>query len=214
MIGIRAARNAGNTPPATPIRTASGGFPGVVTGTRDRSFGSALGQAFTNDYPAWSLGVTVSYPLGQSYEAANVARAEVERQQTSQRMASLRLQAAEAVRRAARQARSTAERVDAARAGATFAEQRFQAEQRRFEVGRSTTFLVTQAQCDLLQAQVNLLQTISRRSSISRRCSMRRRSPTVIPSASEAPTSSCCRRPLRAACFVQEPAGDSEQREL
>ena len=32
-------------------------------------------------------------------------------------------------------------------------------EQRRFEVGLSTTFLVTQAQRDLLQAQVNLLQT-------------------------------------------------------
>jgi hypothetical protein len=33
-------------------------------------------------------------------------------------------------------------------------------EQRRFEVGLSTTFLVTQAQRDLLQSQVNLLQTM------------------------------------------------------
>jgi hypothetical protein len=49
--------------------------------------------------------------------------------------------------------------VDAARAGATLAQQRFDAEQRRYEVGLSTTFLVTQAQRDLLQAQVNLLQT-------------------------------------------------------
>jgi hypothetical protein len=32
-------------------------------------------------------------------------------------------------------------------------------EQRRYEVGLSTTFLVTQAQRDLLEAQVNLLQT-------------------------------------------------------
>ena len=55
--------------------------------------------------------------------------------------------------------RSTAERVDAARAGATLAEERFAAEQRRYDVGLSTTFLVTQAQRDLLQAQVNLLQT-------------------------------------------------------
>jgi outer membrane protein TolC len=39
------------------------------------------------------------------------------------------------------------------------AEQRFEAEQRRYDVGLSTTFLVTQAQRDLLQAQVNLLQT-------------------------------------------------------
>ena len=130
-----------------------------ITGTRNRSFGDALGQAFTPDYPTWSVGVTVSYPLGRSYEEASLARAEVERRQAAQRIASLRLQAAETIRQAARQVRSTAERVDAARAGATLAQQRFDAEQRRYEVGLSTTFLVTQAQRDLLQAQVNLLQT-------------------------------------------------------
>ena len=137
----------------------TGGFPGVVTGTRDRSFGDALGQAFSPDYPTWSVGVTVSYPLGPSYEAASLARAEIERRQAAQKIASLQLQAAETVRQAARQVRSTAERVDAARAGATLAQQRFDAEQRRYEVGLSTTFLVTQAQRDLLQAEVNLLQT-------------------------------------------------------
>jgi hypothetical protein len=63
------------------------------------------------------------------------------------------------VRRAARQIHSAAQRVDAAQAAATLAEQRLDAEQRRFEVGLSTTFLVTQAQRDLLQAQVNQLDT-------------------------------------------------------
>jgi hypothetical protein len=33
-------------------------------------------------------------------------------------------------------------------------------ERRRFDAGLSTTFLVTQAQRDLLEAQVNLLQTM------------------------------------------------------
>jgi outer membrane protein TolC len=138
----------------------TGGFPGTVTGTRDRSFGDALGQAFASDYPTWSVGVTVSYPLGHSYEEASLARADVERRQAAQRIASLRLDTAEAVRRAARQVQSTAERADAARATATLAERRTRDEQRRFDVGLSTTFLVTQAQRDLLQAQVSLLQTI------------------------------------------------------
>jgi outer membrane protein len=137
----------------------TGGFPGILAGTRDRSLGAALGQAFTPDYPTWSVGVTVNYPLGRSYEQASFARAEVERRQASQRIASLRLDTAETVRQSARQVRSTAERVDAARAGATLARERFEAEQRRYEVGLSTTFLVTQAQRDLLQAEVNLLQT-------------------------------------------------------
>jgi hypothetical protein len=59
----------------------TGVFPGIVTGTRDRGFGDALGQAFTPDYPTWSVGVTVSYALGHSYEEASHARAEVERRQ-------------------------------------------------------------------------------------------------------------------------------------
>jgi outer membrane protein TolC len=136
-----------------------GGFPGTITGTRRRSFGDALGQAFTPDYPAWSVGVTVGYALGRSYEEAGVARAEVERRQAEQRIASLRLEAAETVRRAGRQIRSAAERMDAARAGAALAKERLDVEQRRYEVGLSTTFLVTQAQRDLLEAEVSLLRT-------------------------------------------------------
>jgi outer membrane protein TolC len=137
----------------------TGGFPGSVTGSLNRGFGEALSQVFTNDYPTWSLGVTVSYPLGRGYEAASYARAQVERRQAAQRIASLRVAVAETVRRAGRQIQSTAQRVDAARAGATLAAERLESEQRRYEVGLSTTFLVTQAQRDLLEAQVNLLQT-------------------------------------------------------
>ena len=137
----------------------NGGFPGTVTDIRQRSFGAALGQAFTTDYPTWSLGVSVSYPLGRSTEEAGLARATIEREQAARRLSSLRLDAAEAIRRAARQVSSSSERVEAARASATLAERRLADEQRRFEVGLSTTFLVTQAQRDLLQAQVSLLQT-------------------------------------------------------
>ncbi len=137
----------------------SGGFPGTVIGARSRSFADALGQAFGPDYPAWSVGVTVSYPIGRSFDEASRARADVERRQTVERISSLRLDAAETMRQAGRQIRSSAERIDAARAGATLATQRLDAEQRRYDAGLSTTFLVTQAQRDLLQAQVNLLQT-------------------------------------------------------
>jgi outer membrane protein TolC len=136
----------------------SGGFPGVVTGTAGRSFGSVLNQVFGSDYPSWSVGVTLSYPLGRSYEEASYARATVEQRQEAQHLAGATLDAAQAIREAARQVRSTAERVDAARAASTLADQRLDTEQRRYEVGLGTSFLVTQAQRDLLQAQVDLLQ--------------------------------------------------------
>jgi len=138
----------------------SGGFPGIVTGQLRRGFGSALDQMFSQEYSTWSFGVTMSYPLGRSYEEAGLARAGFERRQATQRIASLELDAAAAIRQGARQVQSTAERIDAARAGATLAQQRLDTEQRRFEVGLSTSFLVTQAQRDLLQAEVNLLQAM------------------------------------------------------
>ena len=136
----------------------SGGFPGTITGTVDRGYGSVLGDVFGSTYPTWSAGLTVNYSLGRSYEEAGLARAQVERRQATQRIASLQLQIAETLRQAARQVHSTAERIEAARAGETVARQRLDVEQRRFEVGLSTSFLVTQAQRDLLQTQVNLLQ--------------------------------------------------------
>jgi outer membrane protein TolC len=138
----------------------TGTFPGTIVGAVDSGFGGALGQAFGTDYPAWSVGVTVSYPLGRSFEEVSKAQAEVERRQAVARVASLQLDVAQSIRQAGRQVQSTAEREDAARAGSTLAEQRLEAEQRRYDVGLSTSFLVTQAQRDLLQAQVNLLQAM------------------------------------------------------
>lgn len=138
----------------------TGGFPGTVIGTVNSGFGSVLGQTFGANYVTWSLGVTVSYPIGRSFEDVARVEAEVERRQAAHRIASLQLDAATSVRQSARQVRSTAERKEAARAGATLAEQRLDSEQRRYEAGLSTSFLVTQAQRDLLQAQVSLLQAM------------------------------------------------------
>jgi outer membrane protein TolC len=138
----------------------SGGFPGTITGRANRGYGNALGDMFSSEYPSWSVGLTVNYALGRSYEEAGLARAQVERRQAAQRIASLQLQIGETLRQAVRQVHSTAERIEAARAGETVARQRLDVEQRRFEVGLSTSFLVTQAQRDLLQTQVNLLQAM------------------------------------------------------
>jgi outer membrane protein TolC len=134
------------------------GFPGTVIDRIRTSFGSTLGQVFTADYPAWTLGLTLSYPLGRSYEEAGLARAELQRRQAEARVASLEVDGIEQIRVAARQIGSTAERIDATRAAVDLAEQRLDAERKRFEVGMSTSFLVTQAQRDLLQAQLSLLQ--------------------------------------------------------
>ena len=43
----------------------SGGFPGTIVGPGDVTpFGSVLNQLFQHNYPTWTAGVSVTYPLG------------------------------------------------------------------------------------------------------------------------------------------------------
>ena len=47
------------------VRT--GGFPGTIVGPGNvTGFGSVLDQLLRSDFPTWAVGVSVSYPLGQS----------------------------------------------------------------------------------------------------------------------------------------------------
>jgi HAE1 family hydrophobic/amphiphilic exporter-1 len=138
------------------IRT--GGFPGTIVGTEDTSFGSVLGQVWTADFPTWTVGVTLAYPLGQSTEQANLARAKIERDQSQARLRSVELTAVREVRDAYLRLEQNRQRIETARLGRELAEQRLDAEQKRFEVGMSTSFLVIQAQRDLVVARNNELE--------------------------------------------------------
>lgn len=135
------------------VRT--GGFPGTISGTEHTSLGSVLEQLLTGDYPRWSVGVTLTYPVGRSVEEANLARARLERDQAAARVRSLELSVVREVRDAALRLEQNRERIETARLGRELAEQRLDAEQKRFEVGMSTSFLVIQAQRDLAIARDN-----------------------------------------------------------
>jgi outer membrane protein TolC len=131
----------------------SGGFPGMVVGREQKSFGSVLGDIFANDFPNLTVGVTVSYPLGTSSADANLERSRLERSQSEASRRSLELRIATEVRDAARSVRTNLQRVEATRASRELAERSLEAEQRKFEVGLSTNFLVFQAQRDLATAR-------------------------------------------------------------
>jgi HAE1 family hydrophobic/amphiphilic exporter-1 len=137
----------------------TGDFPGTVTGAEMTRFGSVLGQVFTADFPTWNLGLTFSYPLGKSAAEADHARARIERDQSAARLHSLELTAVRQVREAGWLVEQNQQRIETARVGRELAEQRLDAEQRRFDVGMSTSFLVIQAQRDLAVARNNELQS-------------------------------------------------------
>src|SRR6185369_16984668 len=112
------------------------------------------------DYPTWNVGVSVSYPIGQSAEEANHARARLESAQTQERLKSAEAKVVQQVRDAGWKIGMNARRVQTSRLARELAEQRFAQEQKRLDVGLSTNFLVIQAQRDLVQAQTNELSAV------------------------------------------------------
>jgi outer membrane protein len=139
----------------------TGGFPGTIVGPGQiTDFSAVLNQLFAHNYPTWTVGVTVSYPLGQSNEEANYARARLERTQASERLKSSEARAIQQVRDAGWKIEMNAKRIETTRAASNLADQRLDAERKRFEVGLSTSFLVIQAQRDLAQAKANELAAV------------------------------------------------------
>jgi outer membrane protein TolC len=139
----------------------AGGFPGTVVGPGDATaFGAVLNQLFVNKYPTWSAGVSVSYPLGTSAQDADYARTRIEQTQAEDRLKSAQARAIQQVRDAGWQIEMNGKRIETTRAARDLAEQRLNAERKRFDVGMSTNFLVIQAQRDLAQARTNELSAV------------------------------------------------------
>src|SRR5262249_59516553 len=110
----------------------TGGFPGTIVGPGAVTpFGSVLDQLFRSNYPTWSFGVSVSYPIGGSVAEANHARARLEVSQAEQRVKSAEARAIQQVRDAAWKVEINAKRVDTKRGAGARAEQRWDPGQRR-----------------------------------------------------------------------------------
>ncbi len=90
LSGERPRRHAGAARPAAfPARSSA-----RATSRRSASCSISCSRS---DYPTWTVGVSVSYPLGESAEEANYARAKLERAQADER-----LKSAEGTRRSSR----------------------------------------------------------------------------------------------------------------
>jgi outer membrane protein TolC len=136
------------------------GFAGETTAVIPGGYSDALGQAFGGDFRDWSLGLNVSYPIGNSAAAAAHAQAQVSAQQQRAQIDSNEILIAQEVRQAGRAVDTNRKRIDATRVARELAERRLEAEQKKFEVGMSTSFMIVQAQRDLSQAAANELRAI------------------------------------------------------
>ncbi|CAN5344009.1 hypothetical protein BH20ACI1_BH20ACI1_03700 [soil metagenome] len=113
----------------------------------------SLRNLFRSDAPNYSIGVTFSFPLGNRTAKANLAGARIQQQQTD---ASTRLQeqtVVAEVRNAVQAVETARQRVFTARRAVENAEIQLAGEQKLFEVGRSTTFLLFQRENTLTNAR-------------------------------------------------------------
>lgn len=132
----------------------------IPTNISERSFRDTLGDVFGFVYPNWSVGAQFSYPLGKAAAEANHARATLQRQQADTQLKQLELGITQEVRQAARNVQTNYQRVQTTRVARDLAEQRLAAQQKRFDVGLSTLFELTQAQRDVVLQRNNELNAV------------------------------------------------------
>ncbi len=133
-------------------------FTGQVVGTIPGGYGDAVSTLASRDYPTWNVGVTVSYPIGQSAARAAAARAQVQMRQVDTEVRNLEVAVVTEVTNAAIQVRNSFEGVRSAKVARDAAQEKLDAEQKKFAAGMSTNYFVIQAQRDLADAENAELQ--------------------------------------------------------
>jgi len=136
------------------------GFPPAIVDTTSRSFAGALGDTFGGAYPAWSVGVNVTYPVGRTAAEASYAQAQVRKKQQVMTLEQLQIEIVRQVRDAARQVENSYQQVEATQAARIATEQQLDAEQRRFAAGMSTTLDLQIRERDLANARVGELNAM------------------------------------------------------
>ena len=134
--------------------------PNAPTTSIQRGYGTVLGDLVGLNSPSWTATLNIGYPIGTSQAEANLARARLEYSQAQTRLKNQQLQVTTQVRQQARNVQTNQQRVQSTRASRVLAERKLEAEQRKFQAGTSTSFLVFQAQRDLSNARNNELRAI------------------------------------------------------
>ncbi len=126
-----------------------------ITGNKYGGAGTSLSQIFHNDYPNYSVGLSLAIPIRNRSAQADAARAMLEERQLVETLQRTKNQVEQDVRNAEIGVIQAKARIEAARKAVTYNRQALDAEQKKFRLGESTVFLVIQAQRDLSTAEGN-----------------------------------------------------------
>lgn len=137
----------------------------VSTGATTQStfggnYGDSLGFLSGTDYYNWSVGVQLAYPIGNRSAKSKLTASRLEAQQALMDLKDLEKKIIVEVRDAVRQVKTDFERVKAAGVARKLTEEKLSAEEKKFEVGLSTSFNVLQFQEDLATEQSNEIKAL------------------------------------------------------
>lgn len=136
-------------PPVTSPVVFVPGTPQFLAGNFNRS----LSNMFRSDAPNYSVGLTISLPIGNKTAEANLASARISKQRLEAQIRSIEQSILAEVRNAVQAVETARQRVRAARVARENAEIQLEGERKLFEVGRSTTFLLFQRENALVNAK-------------------------------------------------------------
>jgi len=121
-------------------------------------YGQDLNNLFNFKTREINIGVAISFPIHNRTAEANLAAARIQREQLDASYRSQDQTVEQDVRNAAQAVATAQQRVLTSRLARQSAEQQLDGEQKLYEVGRSTTFLLLQRQNELTTARTNELQ--------------------------------------------------------
>ena len=135
------------------VRT--GGLGGGTTTVIPGGIGGAFGDIFAFDFTGYSVGFNLQILLSNRAAQASHARVTTQKRLTESRMAATAQGIALEVRNSYNQIEMNRARIDAAQVARELAEERLNAEQRKFRLGASAIRFVLQEQRNLTQAQTS-----------------------------------------------------------
>jgi len=153
-------------PPLPPISIGGGGgVPDILVG----GFGQSLSNALDRRFPTVQVGLQISLPLRNRTAEGNYGAALAEQRRIANQQAQFEQQIESDVRNSLQSVRSAEARLAAARQERNSAEAQYESQQRQFQAGTSTVFLVLQRQTAMisarsreLRAQADLDKSIAR----------------------------------------------------
>jgi outer membrane protein TolC len=119
----------------------------------------ALTQSFHGNFPDYSFGITLSVPIRNRSAQADAVRALLEQRQLQTQMQKTRNQVSQEVHNAEISMIQARAQIEASQKAVILAKQTLDAEQKKFQLGESTVFLVIQAQRDVVVAEVREVQS-------------------------------------------------------